>query len=334
VTENTSHLSNLNQDAFGALVEPHRAELQAHCYRMMGSVQDAEDMVQEAFLRAWRRRETYENRASLRAWLYKIATNACLDALKKRPRRAVPITYQPVSSLAEPIPASIMEPIWLEPYPDELLPAYQGSPESHFSTQENIKLAFITALHLLPPRQRAVLILRDVLDWEASEVADTLEMTIPAVKSALHRARNTLGNQDLHPESEGLPTLDETLQARLHDYVNAWETANIPALMRLLKEDVTFSMPPIPSWYHGQAEIGSLIGKTIFSGDAHGRWHLLPTRANHQIAFGLYRQTETKDRYNGYGIQVLTFEGYQITDITTFRDPALLRFFKLPQTTP
>ena len=287
-------------------------------------------MVQETFLRAWRRRDTYEGRASLRAWLYKIATNVCLDALRKRPRRAVPITRQPVSTLAEPIPASIMEPIWLEPYPDDLLTPGDDNPEGRFSAQENIRLAFIAALHLLPPRQRAVLILRDVLDWQANEVAEGLDMTVAAVKSALHRARATLSDQDLAGEGEAVRTLDEGSQSRLQAYVRAWETADIPALLLLLKEDATFSMPPIPSWYRGHAEIAGLTGKTIFSGEAQGRWHLLPTRANRQIAFGLYRQTEVKNVYDGYGIQVLTFGGDQIADITTFRNPALLPFFNLP----
>jgi RNA polymerase sigma-70 factor, ECF subfamily len=321
-------LNRLDQDAFGALTEPHRRELQAHCYRMMGSVHDAEDMVQETFLRAWKRRETYQGRASLRAWFYKIATNVCLDALRKRPRRAVPVTFQSVSTLAETIPASIMEPIWLEPYPDDLLIPSDDDPEGSFSTQENIRMAFIAALHLLPPRQRAVLILRDVLDWQASEVADTLDMTVAAVKSALHRARATLADQDLPPET--VSVLDEMAQSRLHDYVNAWETADIPALLCLLKQDATFSMPPIPSWYRGHAEIAGLTGKTIFAGNAHGRWHLLPTRANGQIAFGLYRQSNVKNVYDAYGIQVLTFDGDQIADITTFINPALFRLFNLP----
>jgi RNA polymerase sigma-70 factor, ECF subfamily len=324
-------LSRLDQDAFGAMVEPHRRELQAHCYRMIGSVQDAEDMVQETFLRAWRRRDTYEGRASLRAWLYKIATNVCLDALKKRPRRAVPVTFQPLSTLAEPISTSIMEPIWLEPYPDDLLSFSDDNPEGRYSAQENIRMAFIAALHLLPPRQRAVLILRDVLDWQANEVADILDMTVAAVKSALHRARSTLAGQDLPPET--VPVLDESVQSRLHDYVNAWEAADIPALLHLLKQDATFSMPPIPSWYRGHAEIAGLTGKTIFSGDARGRWHLLPTRANHQIAFGLYRQTDVKNVYDAYGIQVLTFDGDQIADITTFINPTLFPLFNLPMTT-
>jgi RNA polymerase sigma-70 factor (ECF subfamily) len=320
------NLTVVDEHEFAALAEPHRRELQAHCYRMMGSAQDAEDMVQEVFLRAWRRRETFEGRASFRAWLYKIATNACLDRLKKQPRRVVPMTYQEVSTLAEPIPASVMEPIWLEPYPDDLLG--DGDPEETISSREYITLAFIVALQLLPPRQRAVLILRDVLDWPANEISALLDMTVPAVKSALHRARSRLAKRDMiedHP-------LDDALQSQLADYVRAWETADVDGLLRLLKDEATFSMPPIPSWYRGRTEISGLVAKTIFSGDARGRWRLLPTRANRQIAFGLYRQSDTLGIWNAYGIQVLTFQGRLIADITTFRNPALAQMFGLPAT--
>jgi RNA polymerase sigma-70 factor, ECF subfamily len=324
-------VGSLDQEAFGTLVEPHRRELKAHCYRMMGSVQDAEDMVQETFLRAWRRRDTYEGRASFRAWLYKIATNVCLDTLKRRPRRAVPVTRQNVSTLAEPIPPSIMEPIWLEPYPDDLLAVGYGSPEGQVSARENVTLAFIAALHLLPPRQRAVLILRDVLDWQASEVAALLDMTVPAVKSALHRARATLASHDYasRVEPEAVSVLDEVTQSQLDDYVRAWETADVDALLRLLKDDATFSMPPIPSWYRGRETIGGLTATTVFSGQANGRWRLLPTRANGQTAFGLYRLAENGG-YTAYGIQVLTFDGSLITDIITFRIPDLFPHFNLP----
>jgi RNA polymerase sigma-70 factor (ECF subfamily) len=290
-------------------------------------------MVQETFLRAWRRRETYEGRASFRAWLYRIATNGCLDLLKQRPRRAVPVTRQEVSTVAEPIPASIMEPIWLEPYPDELLMSAEDNPERSFFTRENITLAFIAALHLLPPRQRAVLILRDVLDWQANEVASALDMTVSAVKSALHRARTTLSSRDLvRIEGASSDLLDEAAQTQLDDYVHAWETADVDALLKLLTEDATFSMPPIPSWYRGWDEIRGLTTKTVFSGQANGRWRLLPTRANRQPAFGLYRQSDDSNVYNAYGIQVLTMRDGLIADITTFRVPDLFPHFSLPVT--
>ena len=331
VNQPSLNLQAIDQDAFGTLFEPHRRELQAHCYRMMGSVQDAEDMVQETFLRAWRRRETFEGRASFRAWLYRIATNICLDTLKQRPRRAVPTTRQGVSTLAEPIPPSIMEPIWLEPYPDDLMVSAEDNPEGTFFTRENIMLAFVAALHLLPPRQRAVLILRDVLDWQASEVASALDTTVSAVKSALHRARASLSDHDFSIiEGDAAHLLDEAAQIQLDDYVRAWETADVDALLKLLTEDATFSMPPIPSWYRGRDEIRGLTIKTVFSGQAHGRWRLLPTRANRQPAFGLYRQADDPNVYNAYGIQVLTMRDGLIADITTFRVPALFPHFNLP----
>jgi RNA polymerase sigma-70 factor (ECF subfamily) len=326
-------LSRIDQHEFGALAEPYRRELQAHCYRMMGSVQDAEDMVQETFLRAWRRRETYEGRASLRAWLYKIATNVCLDTLEKRPRRAIPVTRQAAGTLDEPIPAPVREPIWLEPFPDDWLPD-DTNPEGDFSARENITMAFMAALHLLPPRQRAVLILRDVLDWQASEVAHLLELTVPAVKSALHRARTTLATH-YHPlEIETLRVLDMETQRQLEHYVRAWETADVNALLTLLKADARFSMPPLPAWYSGRETIGKLVSLTVFSGEAHGRWRLLPTRANRQIAFGLYRRDNADSEYRAYGIQLLTFADGQIADITTFINPGVFGFFGLPAILP
>ena len=306
--------------------------MQAHCYRLMGSVQDAEDMVQETFLRAWRRRESFQGRASVRSWLYRIATNACLDALKRRPRRAVPCTHRTLSTLDDPIPPPVTEPVWLEPYPDELLLIDDNDPETYFSMREHITLAFIIALHLLPPRQRAILLLRDVLDWKAREVAVLLDTTVSAVKSALHRARATLAehHRASGAEGEAVPMPDDASHTLLTSYVHAWETADINALLQLLKEEATFSMPPIPSWYRGREAIGGLTAKTVFSGQANGRWRLLPTRANRQIAFGLYRRSEGDRTFSGYGIQVLTFHRRLIADITTFRNPDLLPCFNLP----
>lgn len=326
-------LSQLDARGFGERVEPHRRELHVHCYRMLGSLQDAEDMVQETFLRAWRRRETYAGRASVRAWLYRIATNVCLDALDKRPRRAVPWTRSPAGSLDAPIPPSVTEPVWLEPYPDEWLADESDSPERIVAARRHITLAFVAALHLLPPRQRAILILRDVLDWQANEVADLLDTSVPAVKSALHRARATLAAHDLTDRlDDAVSALDTGAQQRLAAYVRAWEQADVDGLMALLTEDATFSMPPIPSWYAGRSVVVALVAKTIFAGDAVGRWRLLPTRANRQIAFGLYRLDPDAGVYRAYGVQVLTFAARDIADITTFRDPALVPRFNLPET--
>ena len=329
-------LRDLDQQAFSALAEPHRRELQTHCYRMVGSVQEAEDLAQETLWRAWRRRETYEGRAPFRAWLYKIATNLCLDALKQRPRRSLPMARQAAATPDEPIPAASTEPayVWLEPFPDDLLAPEEANPEARFSRRESVTLAFMASLHLLPPRQRAVLILRDVLDWQASEVAELLGQTVPAVKSALHRARATLTHhyQAVRVEDMSTHGLDERRRRQLDRYVQAWETADVDGLLALLKADATFSMPPIPAWYRGRDTIGRLVAATIFSGSARGRWRLQPTRASGQPGFGLYRLDEVKGVYGAYGIQVVTFDGEQIADITTFRNPTLAAFFDLPTT--
>ncbi|GAB4519325.1 MAG: sigma-70 family RNA polymerase sigma factor [Anaerolineae bacterium] len=321
----------LSQSEFGQTVEQYRAELQAHCYRMFGSVQDAEDMVQETFLRAWKRRETYIDDTSLRAWLYKIATNICLDTLKKQRRRVIPQTWEAVRDGTDPVPAAILEPIWIEPYPDEMLTGHDLHPEQQVLAQETISIAFLAALQRLPPRQRAVLLLTDVLDWRAREVADLLSITVPAVKSLLHRARAKMADDNAPAVTNPGAQMEQVgdLKARLAAYVLAWETADMDALINLLTEDATFSMPPIPSWYQGRRSILALISRTVFSGEAAGRWRLLPTRANGQVAFGLYRQGEDGS-YQPYGIQVLTLRGDFISDIITFRKPELVHYFRLP----
>jgi RNA polymerase sigma-70 factor (ECF subfamily) len=298
---------------------------------MLGSVQEADDLVQETFWRAWDRRETFEGRSTIRAWLYKIATNLCIDTLRQRPRRALPVTRENASTPEQPIPASINEPIWLEPYPFDFPEPADDNPEAKFSLKESVQLAFLASLHLLPPRQRAVLILYDVLDLQTAEVAEILGQTIPSVKSALHRARTTLARH--YPETQHKNIQKqmavEALQSKLSSYVQAWETADVEGLIALLKDDCTFSMPPIPSWYSGRENIAGLVKKTIFSGEASGRWRLVSTRSNGQPGFGLYKLNEETGVYDGYGIQVVTFSGDLIEDITTFRDPALLKYFHL-----
>jgi RNA polymerase sigma-70 factor (ECF subfamily) len=243
----------------------------------------------------------------------------------------LPVTREAVSSLEQPVPASINEPIWLEPFPFDLPGPEDDNPEAKYSLKESVKLAFLASLHLLPPRQRAVLILYDVLDWQTAEVAEALGQSIPAVKSALHRARTTLNRH--YPEFQRRNTqeqiADEALQSRLNRYVKAWESADVGGLVALLKDDCTFSMPPIPSWYQGRENIAGLVSKTIFSGQASGRWRLAPTHANGQPGFGLYRLNEKTGNYDGYGIQVVTLDGDLVADITTFRNPALLKYFGL-----
>lgn len=327
-----ANLKHMSQDEFGALAESHRRELRAHCYRMLGSVHEADEIVQETIWRAWDRRETYQGHSTIRAWLYKIATNLCIDTLRQRPRRGLPITRENASTLEQPIPPSINEPIWLEPFPFDFPAPEDYNPETKYSLSESVKLAFLTSLHLLPPRQRAVLILRDVLDWQTDDVADTLGQTVSSVKSALHRARTTLArhHQTLQRENITGQITDEALRRRLDCYVKAWETADIDGLVALLKDDCTYSMPPIPSWYSGRENIAGLVRKTVFTGQASGRWRLVSTRANGQPGFGLYRLNEAKGNHEAYGIQVVTLDGDLIIDITSFRNSALLAFFDLP----
>jgi len=214
--------------------------------------------VQETFLRAWRRLETCTGRASLRAWLYKIATNACLDALEKRPRRTLPVRSQPPADPSAPPSPPLTELIWLEPFPDDLLDDVEPTPEARYVLHESITLAFLAALQLLPPRQRAVLLMRDVLDWSASQVAELLDMTIPAVNSALHRARVTLGGNYSAERPASLKLTDPATRALLDRYVETWERADVPGLLALLREDVTISMPPSPTWYLGHAALGAV----------------------------------------------------------------------------
>ena len=320
-----------NRDEFQRFAEPHRRELQVHCYRMLGSLQDAEDLVQETFLRAWQKLDTFEGRASFRAWLYKIATNVCLDALARRPRRALPTTTHRPADPDLPPPSPILEPIWLEPFPDDWLAADAASPEARYGVRESITLAFLAALQILPARQRAVLILRDVLDWRAEEVAKLLELSVPAVNSALHRAQVTMAK---HYRARGLDSLradpgNPKSRALLAQYVYAWENADIDALIALLKNDATFPMPPSPGWYRGRAAIRKFLLATILAGDARGRWRLLPARANAQPSLAYYKREEG-GIYRAFAIQVLTIDGNEIADLTTFPLAALFPKFGLP----
>ena len=323
-----------DQHQFSQVTEPYRRELQVHCYRILGSVQDAEDLTQETLLRAWRRIDTYEGRASLRAWLYKIATNACLDAIDKRSRRALPPQAGPQGDPGQPLAPPLAEPIWLEPYPTELIADLEASPEARYSLRESITLAFLVALQSLPPRQRAVLILRDVLDWQAREVAELLDTTASAVNSALHRARVTL-SQNYHgaePETAQIAAADAATQRLLDRYVQAWEEADVTSLTELLREDAVLSMPPSPSWYAGRDAVVSVVRGMAFGGDARGRWRMLPASANVQPAFAFYQRDEASSAYQAFGLQVLTIEHGQVADIVAFLDPSLLARFGLPLT--
>jgi RNA polymerase sigma-70 factor (ECF subfamily) len=327
--------------AFGRLTEPHRRELQVHCYRLLGSLEEAEDLVQETMLRAWRRLDTYQGRASFRAWLYKIATNACLDELasRKRPRRVLPPDRHPAADPQAPPAPPIFEPIWLEPLPDDLLAGADESPEARYTQRESIALAFLIALQTLPARQRAVVILCDVLDWRASETAAGLGLTVAAVNSALHRARVTLAKHSLQPEA-----LAASHDARTRDlaerYMRAWEAADVGALVDLLKDEAVFTMPPTPNWYQGREAIRLSLSALAFAGPANNaqdgvreRWRLRLTGANASPALAVYRRADD-GVYHAFGLQVLRVTDEAIAGVTFFLEPAVLARFSLPSEWP
>jgi RNA polymerase sigma-70 factor (ECF subfamily) len=340
--EAAGHLAaaqNGDANAFSELTEPYRRELQVHCYRILGSLHEPEDMVQETLLKAWRRLDSYEGRASFKAWLYKIATNTCLDFLdRRRSRRLLPLDVGPASDPEASIRPPSAEISWLEPFPDEWLrDAGAVNPEARYTDLESISLSFMTALQSLPPRQRAVLILRDVLDFSASETAEVLEITVSSANSALHRARDTLSRRyhGREPESSVAASQDERTQWLLDHFVQAWESADVAGLVALLKEDAVLAMPPSPSWYRGREAIRVFVAGTVFgenamfAGKARGRWRLIPTRANASPAFAQY-QRDDKDEYQAFGLHVLGHDAGGLSHIFSFIDPSLPLRFGLP----
>jgi RNA polymerase sigma-70 factor (ECF subfamily) len=313
-----------DNDAFNHLTEPYRRELLVYGYRLLGSLQDAEDLTQETLLRAWTRLASFAGRSSFRAWLYKIATNTGLNMLAHASRRSASMNGSS-SARANTLPSPLAtEPIWFEPLLDAHIADLSTTPEALYSLRESVSLAFMIALHDLPPHQRAALILRDVLDWHATEVAEFLEMSVPAVNSALQRARATLATR-YHPiglEAVEAPTLTPTLQALLDRYIQAWETNDVGALMALLKEDATFSMPPRPQWYLGRSAIGQFFQMAVFTQRA-GEWRLTLTSANAQPACVLYRLNPSTSTYAYFGLMILTIDGASIASSIAFVDPAL-----------
>jgi len=319
-------------DAFRELTEPYRRELQVHCYRMLGSFQDAEDAVQDTLLAAWQGLGGFQERASLRTWLYRIATNRCLNALRAASRR--PAREWDIPGVEPPEPTRLGEVVWLEPYPDTLLDgtiSVPPGPEARYEHAETISLAFVTALQLLPPRQVAVLILRDVLGFHASEVAGMLDSTTGSVNSALKRARASLqqrlaavaGREP--PPAAGSPA-EEALVAR---FSSAWESADLDALVALLTDDVFMSMPPLPLEYEGRDVVVRFCGG-LFDGGR--RFDLVPARANGQPAFGAYLRVPAGIRH-GVGLYVLTLTGDRICAMTRF-DNSVLSSFGLPRSLP
>ena len=314
---------------FAELAEPYRRELRAYCYRLLGSLEDAEDLVQETMLRAWRRLETFEGRASFRAWLYKIATNACLDVLDKASRRGLPTNTLSHANPQDALPAASSDPVWLDPFPDDWLDESTMSAEARYTLQESVTLAFLTALQVLPPHQRTVLVLRDVLDWQASEVADFLDMTVSAVNSALHRARSTLSRQQLAaPKIETIANNDTQTRNLLERYVRAWQEVDMATLVSLLKEDATFSMPPFPAWFHTREAIAAFFTARVFAEGI--PCHLLPIRANAQPGFASYQYDSATDRYQAHSIHVLALDDEGVVSLTAFLKLALFPYFGLP----
>lgn len=325
-----------DRGAFAALTEPYRHELQVHCYRMLGSLMEAEDMVQDTLLKAWVNRESYAGRGTLRAWLYKIATNTCLDEIARRPRRGLPMSFSEPADPHQAPGEPVLDPIWLEPYPDRLLPSLPPDPAARFDQGQSVRLAFLVALQELPPRQRVVLLLRDVLGWPAAEVAGLLDASVSAVHSALYRARGQLSAVDVDVSDAAVATdpSDSDEQLLLDRYVHAWEAADIERLTLLLKEDATFPMPPLPGWYRGREDIIAFVSATVLAGEAADRWRFVPTRANGLPAFGLYRRPEDGTGYEPFAIQLVTLEEGRVADATTFGFPRLFEPFGLPPTLP
>ena len=320
-----------DQKAFETLVDAYRRELLVHCYRMLGSFHDAEDLVQETLLRAWEKRATLTSPGSYRAWLYRIATNLCLNRLRSAPKRSLPPDTSPQSDPRSPAPPRLREPIWLEPFPDDLEASQQADPQERAERSEQTTLAFLVALQRLTPAQRAILLLREVVEWEAREVAAWLNLSVPAVNSGLQRARRALQERNkLQDAPTALPTLH--LQALLERYVTCWEQADIPGLVALLREDAWFTMPPFPVWFQGQTDIATAFATYIFLPGRH--WRLLPTRANGSPACGLYRREAGADNYQLFGLVVLGMEGEQIASLVAFLDVSSLSSFALPPTLP
>ena len=322
----------MEQQDYDRLVEPHRAELRAHCYRMLGSAQDAEDALQEALLRAWRGLEKFEGRSSLRSWLYRIATNVCLKMLERRPKLVLPVDYGPPSDPHDPPAAPLVESVWVEPFPDERLglgDALAG-PEARYDQRESVELAFIAALQHLPARQRAVLILRDVLGFSAREVAATLDATPASIDTALQRAHKNV--EERLPARSQQATLralgDRRLRAIVDRFVAAWERADVDAVVGLLAEDALLTMPPIPTWFRGRDGIGAFLATRPLSGEVPTR--LLATWANGQPAFGHYTWGAGRDAFVANDIVVLTMDGARIGEITAFLTNAMFDAFGLP----
>jgi RNA polymerase sigma-70 factor (TIGR02960 family) len=318
-----------DDEAFRKLIEPHRRELQVHCYRMLGSFQDAEDALQDTLLAAWQNFKGFEGRASLRTWLYRIATNRCLNARRAATRR--PAKPWDVPGVEPPEPTRLGEVVWLEPFPDTLLTDaidISLGPEARYQQTESISLAFVTALQLLPPRQLAVLILRDVLGFHANEVANMLDTTVESVNSALKRARASMQRRRPAAKDHELPPTanSPSEDAIVGKFVSAWESADLNSLVALLTDDVFISMPPMPFEYEGRDLVARFCAGIFRAGR---RFDLVRTRANGQPAFGAYLRSPSGISH-GIGLYVLTLRGDRISAMTRFEN-SVIPWFDLPR---
>jgi RNA polymerase sigma-70 factor (ECF subfamily) len=319
--------SHPDSEEFALLTDQFRPELLAHCYRMLGSLQDAEDQVQETLLRAWRGYGQFEGRSSLRTWLYRIATNACLRAMENRQRRPLPSGLgAPGEDPAGSITPTTSEVTWLQPFPDALLRPESADPAAVAAARLGLRLALIAALQQLPARQRTVLILRDVLGWRAAEVAELLGVSVIAVNSALQRARGQI-RQAVPAADDIREPAGQADRAIVDRYAAAIENADVAALVELLHEDATFEMPPMPTWFRGRKNIGLFLGARVLTSP--GIFTLRPTAANGQPALAIYRRAEDGIR-RAYGIQVLTLRDARVVGVVAFLDPSLFPAFGLP----
>jgi RNA polymerase sigma-70 factor, ECF subfamily len=322
-----------DRDAFTRLVEPYRTQLRAHCYRMLGSLPDADDALQETLLRAWRGLARFEGRSSLRSWLYTIATNASLRTIERRPRRVLPIDYAPAADPHDGPAQPLTESVWLEPYPDAQLglAADLLGPDARYEQRESIELAFTAALQHLPARQRAVLILRDVLGFSARETAEALETTPVSVDSALQRAHRTIDERmPARTQQATLRALGDTeLREIVNRFADAWERNDVDTVVALLADDARMTMPPQPSWFQGRDAIATFLRSWPLSPD--NRFRLLPTSANGQPAFAGYLWDQRTSCFEAESIVVLTVRHDSIEEITAFRMPELFERFGLPE---
>jgi RNA polymerase sigma-70 factor, ECF subfamily len=321
-----------NEDAFGALVEPYHRALHAHCYRMLGSVDDAEDALQDVLLRAWRGLAGFEGRSSLRSWLYTIATNACLKLIERRRRLVLPVDYGPPTDPHDDPAEPLVESVWIEPYPDDLgLADAVAGPEARYEQRESIELAFIAALQLLPARQRAVLILSDVLGFSGAEVAAALDTTPASVYSALQRAHKSIDAR--LPQRSQQATMralgDDALREIVDGFVAAWERGDVDAIAAMLTDEATIAMPPMPTWYRGRDAVAAFLRRHPLAPGMH--WRVVGAQASGQLAFGFYLRRAQDRAFVAHSVNVLALDGPRIAEYTAFLvEPEIFGRFGLP----